>query len=168
MCVARLAAVFIRFSHSMARPCMYIIIDSDNETIASEQDRRAARPLAELSPPRATASRRLPRAPAQKPTQSKPSQNAIEPKRAHPQNNPKRSKTIKNEGHQKKSKTRAIKNIKNNQKSAFSTQLLPWQGDSESADMHEPLKFGPTSIAPRPIHWSTKLAHMQHVFSRAP
>ena len=30
------------------------------------------------------------------------------------------------------------------------------------------VSFGPHHIATRSIHWSTKLAHMQHVFSRAP
>ena len=33
---------------------------------------------------------------------------------------------------------------------------------------HAPCQFWPTSIAPRSIHWSTTVDHMQHVFSRAP
>ena len=38
LCVELVPAIFVPFSYSMAKPCLYIIIDdSADETIASEQ-----------------------------------------------------------------------------------------------------------------------------------
>ena len=45
LCVERLAVIFVRISHNMAKPYMHIIIDdSDNETTASEQSHQSLAP----------------------------------------------------------------------------------------------------------------------------
>ena len=113
VCRAAGCHFFCRFFRSTAKPCMYIIIDdSDNETIASEQSqlcpcslgRRTALPLAELFPPRATAS------PWSGPKGTRPEAGPMaDPPKMHSTQKRAHQKTIKNEG----SETESTKEIRN-------------------------------------------------------
>lgn len=131
LCVDLLAAIF----YSIARPCVYIII---GEAIASEQRQHSLVPtFYAVEQPDSWQSCRLheslpargaQRAPNHNLTRCLPSQSAHEPLASPSQLHQTRSNAMKNEGHQKRSKTMQARSpkiradqkaIKNGQHSAF-------------------------------------------------